>query len=152
MRSVQSSMPERLVKSLSLRNHQINHRQVQSYYFHLVPSSNELGFIVPISSYLIQNNPYPGSNRDLIAKEAKYAIIQVLFTHCCQQTEKEMSPLLSVHEIPLGQQLQETSKTQTILILLQVIHTSKVTQKKKKCNHLLAKLLTSLHGKSFRNT
>lgn len=67
---------------------------------HLVPSSNELGLIIPVSLYSIQNNPYPGGNRDLTVKEAKYAIIQVkiiLFTHCCQQTEKQIPPLLFAH-------------------------------------------------------
>lgn len=106
MKSVQSSTPERLVVIITKESS--NKPQTSSvllFTLHLVPSSNELGLIVSISSYLILNNPYPGSNRDLITKEAKYAIIQVLFTHCCQQTEKQISPLLSVHGIPLGQQL-----------------------------------------------
>lgn len=40
MKSVQSTMTERVVKPS--RNHQINHRQVQSYYLHYILSQSQM--------------------------------------------------------------------------------------------------------------
>lgn len=103
--------PARQKELLSHHKESPNKPQTSSvllFTLHVVPSSNELGLIIPVSSYSIQNNPYPGGNRDLTVNEAKYAIIQVkiiLFTHCCQQTEKQISPLLFAHGSPSGQEL-----------------------------------------------